>query len=383
MKKFFPFALVLLLTSGFFGPASAQNQKPPEGEVWTAIDVAEWIFNGFSETDIAERLSARQGFDRAAALAKGKTDGQIIAYLANGAGKSANPPDKNKAARHKADGDRFTQESQYKKAAGEYSLAMAHSQGDYAPYKARGDVYKQYLQAGFSPAPRSNADEARNALVDKIRKFLCQSIYSDYKKSVEIIDEAIHKSIADMNAIKFRMEQKAPNYETEGQASPIRSRTAQEIRDMRQMKIWSQIQVRAKQAQAKMKNAIAEYNLVCGKEDAARREAIRNEKEMKREKKWVKYAEMEENSFFYDGPGIVKSGGSLEVWTRHENSNDEAAFRAVHLRLDCPKNAIGILESSTYDEMGELIADTRHEKAVMTHIFPGSWEAMLFKEVCR
>jgi hypothetical protein len=132
-----------------------------------------------------------------------------------------------------------------------------------------------------------------------------------------------------------------------------------------------------------MKNAVADYRLACGKEDAARREAVRNEKEMKRDKKWIKYAETEEASFFYDGPGVVKSGGVLEVWTRRENANDETAYHAVHLRLDCPKNAVGTLESSSYDEMGELVAALRHENVTMTGIFPGSWEARLAKEVCR
>lgn len=383
MKNFFPLVSILVLAAGFLGPASAQSQNPSADEVWTAIDVAEWIFSGSSDTDIAARLSSRRGFDRTAALNKGKTDGQVIAYLINGPGKSETPADKNKSVRHKADGDRYLLEGQYKKAAKEYSSAIAYSQGDYTPHKLRGDAYKHYLKAEFSPATGGTADEGKNALLDKTRKFLCQSIYADYKIASEIVDEAIRRNIAEINAIKFRMEQRAPNYETEGQASPTRSRTAQDIKDMRHLRALSQMQGVANQAQVKMKNAVADYKLVCGKEDAARRESIRNEKEAKREKKWVKYAEAEEASFFYDRSGVVKSGGSLDVWTRRENSNDETAFHAAHVRVDCPKNVIGILESSSYDEMGELVASTRHENATMTHIFPGSWEATLFKQVCR
>jgi hypothetical protein len=383
MKKYFPFVWALFLVAGFFTPSAAQNQKPPEGEVWTAIDVAEWILSGSSEVDIAGRLSSRRGFDRAAALNKGKTDAQIIAYLIAGGGTSENPADRNQGVRHKANGDRYFQEGQPKKAAQEYSLAAAYSQGDYAPYKSRGDVYRQYLVANLAPSPGGAADEAQNALLDKTRKFLCRSVYVDYKKAAEMIDETIRKNIAAINAMKFRMEQKAPNYDKESQASPTRSRTAQEIRDMRQMKTLSQTQVMANQAQIKMKNAVADYKLACGKEDAARRESLRNEREAKREKQWVKFAETGEDSFFYDRPGVVKSGRVLEVWTRRENANDETAFQAVHLRLDCPQNAVGTLESSSYDEMGELVAALRHENVTMTGLFPGSWEAMLAKEVCR
>ena len=106
---------------------------------------------------------------------------------------------------------------------------IAYSKEDYTPYKLRGDTYKQYLTAEFSPLSGSSSDEAKKILLNKTRALLCKSIYSDYRKSIEIIDEVIRKNIADINMIKFRMEQRTPNYETDDKASPSRSRTAQDI----------------------------------------------------------------------------------------------------------------------------------------------------------
>lgn len=382
MKKLFWVVLVLMLTIVFSGVVCAQNEKKPVDEVLTAIDVAELINRGSSDADIAELLASQRGFDRVAARNKGKTDEQIIAYLLTNTKKS-DIADRNKSIRHKADGDKYSLEAQYKRAAREYTSAVACSREDYTPYKLRGDAYKKYLTAEFSPLTGTGADEGKNALLGKTRALLCRSIYADYRKATEIIDEAIRKNIAEINAIKFRMEQRSPNYEADDKASPSRSRTAQDIKDMRHLRTLSQTQGIANQAKNKMKMAISDYKLACEKEDGARREFIKRERENKREKKWAKYIETEEFSYFYDKSGSSKVDENLEVWTLRENMNDETSYDLSKLRINCGKSASATLESIKYDEMGEEVSKIQNDNVIMSKIFPGSMEERLFKEVCK
>jgi hypothetical protein len=383
MNKLFFSVPVLALAFGFFGLAQAQNEKPAVDEVLTAIDVAELISRGSSEPDIVNLLSSRQKFDAASARNKGKTDEQIIAYLIDNQDRSKKGNDRNQSIRHRTDGDKYFLEAQYKKAAKEYASAIAFSKEDYTPYKLRGDAYKKYLTAEFSQSPGTKADEAKNDLLKKTRVLLCRSIYSDYTKATEIIDEAIRKNIAEINAIKFRMEQRSPNYEAEDKASPSRSRTAQEIKDMRHYRTLTQIQGIANQAKSKMKMAVADYKLACEKEDAARREFIKTERENKREKKWARYIETEEFSYFYDKAGIARVDDNLEVWTRRENMNDEASADVSKIRINCGKSSSATLYTMKYDEMGEEVSKVQNDNLIMSKIFPGSMEERLFKEVCK
>ena len=381
MKKCFLVASVLVLTVGFFGHAQAQNEKSAVDELMTAIDVADLINRGSRDTDIAESLSSQRGFDRASARNKGKTDEQIITYLITNT--SEKIIDKNKSIRHKTDGDKYYLEAQYKKAGKEYSLAIAYSKGDYTPYKLRGDTYRQYLTTEFSPLPGTSSDAGKNVYLNKTRTLLCKSIYSDYRKSIEIIDEVIRKNIADINMIKFRMEQRIPNYETNDKASPSRSRTAQDIKNMRQFNTLSQVQRVANQAKNKMEKAVSDYKLVCEKEDAAWREFIKMERENKREKKWAKYIETEEMSYFYDKSNIAKSDDNLEVWTRRENMNDEMSYDAAKVRINCGKSTSATTDFMKYNEMGDIVSEIHHDNVIMTKVFPGAMEERLLKEVCK
>ena len=322
MRNWFFAVAVLALTVGFSGLAQAQNEKNPDDEVLTAIDVAELINRGSGDADIAELLSSQQGFDRVAARNKGKTDEQIIAYLLTNTKNFDKVIDKSKSIKHRTEGDKYYQESQYRKAAKEYSLVITYSKEDYTPHKLRGDTYKRYLTAELSPSSGSSSDEAKKVLLDKTRALLCLSIYSDYRKSMEIIDDVILKNISDMNMIKFRMEERA----SESRASPPRIRTAQDNKDIRQLRTLSRVQREANQADIKMKMAISDYKLVCGKEDAARREFLKGERENKREKKWIKYIETEEMSHFYDKSSVAQSEENFEVWARRENMHDEMSY---------------------------------------------------------
>lgn len=383
MKKLFWIVSVFVLTVGSFGLTRAQNEKPAGDEVLTAIDVADLIKRGSSDTDIAELLSSQRGFDRVSARNKGRTDEQIIAYLLTSTKESENLFDKNKSIRHKADGDKYSVKAQYKKAAKEYSLAIMYSKEDYAPHKLRGDTYKQYLTTAFPPLPGSGSDEAKNILLNKARALLCKSIYSDYRKSIEIIHDTIQKNISDINAIKFRMEQKARNTESDSKASPSRSRTAQDIKDMRQLRVIFNLQRVASQAQIKMKKAMSDYKFVCGKEDAARREFIKNERENKREKKWVRYMETDEALHFYDKSSITKSDENLTVWTRRENMDDEMSYDAARVGINCGKGTTGIIDSLKYDELGDLVSKIHNDDVIMSKVFPGAMEERLLKEVCK
>jgi hypothetical protein len=365
------------------GLAQAQNEKSAVDELITAIDVADLINRGSSDADIAELLSSQRGFDRASARNKGKTDEQIITYLITNTKIFENLTDKNKSIKHKTDGDKYSLEAQYKKAAKEYSLAIAYSKGDYTPHKLRGDAYRQYLTTEFSSSPGSSSDEAKNILLKKTRTLLCKSIYSDYRKSIEIIDEVIRKNIADINMIKFRMEQRIPNYETNDKASPSRSRTAQDIKNMRQFNTLSQVQRVANQAKNKMEKAVSDYKLVCEKEDAAWREFIKMERENKREKKWAKYIETEEMSYFYDKSNIAKSDDNLEVWTRRENMNDEMSYDAAKVRINCGKSTSATTDFMKYNEMGDIVSEIHNDNVIMTKVFPGAMEERLLKEVCK
>ena len=383
MKKFIFFVSVLALAFGFSGLAQAQNEKPAVDEVLTAIDVAELISRGSSESDIVKLLSSRQKFDAVSARNKGKTDEQIIAYLVANQDRSKKGNDRNQSIRHRTDGDKYFLEAQYKKAVKEYSSAIEFSKEDYLPYKSRGDAYKKYLAAEFSPLAENKTDEAINNLLKKTRKLFCGSIYSDYTKATEIVDEAIRKNIAEINAIKFRMEQRNPNYGADDKASPSRSRTAQDIKDMRHLRTLGQTQGIANQAKNKMKMAVADYKLVCEKEDAARREFIKGERESKREKKWTRYIETEEFSYFYDKPGTARVDENLEVWTRRENMNDEASADVSRVRINCKNSAYAIMDIIKYDEMGEEVSKVHTDNIIMSKIFPGSMEERLFNEVCK
>jgi len=382
MKKMFQFVFVLVLAAGLFEPAHAQNETLHVGEILTAIDVVDLLNGGSSEADIAKTLSGQGNFDREGAIGKGKTDKQIIKYLITG---SINPGssiegssiDNSKSTPHKFEGDKYFKETKYDKAATEYTLAIKKSKDNQTLYKLRGDSYRQYLLSKF-PTSGSTKDEIKHSS----RSLLCGAMYSDYKKALEINNKAIQNNNSSIKLLEYQMSNKELAIVNKGDVAPYHNRAAGNILGMREMDRLYRLQRSANHFNLNIKKAISDYKLVCSEEDAALRKSLIIEKDNKRDKKWIKYEDRGETSYFYDKSGIEKSKGNLTIWTRNERNDDEQANDVARVRINCKKRIIGTIEDSSYDETGNLLKKQHVDNVTMKTVMPGTITEKLFKEVC-
>lgn len=386
MKKLIIAALLTtcLLVPAIDANAQTSSMKQPQAEdILTAIDVADLISSGTGDSDIAKALSLQWGFDRQAALKKGNTDEQIIKYLIT-KGKSAKKSiDDKKAQQLNSQGDIFYKASQFEKAAKEYTRAINCSENKYGPYKFRADAYKQVLTAKWNPALQSNASEARQPLFDKSRTLLCYATYSDYATARKINDNFLAKASSEITVLKARLEEQRMKYQVNRKDTLSREIRARNVLDVRQLTYLSRLQEDVIQANITIDKAISDYKLICQtKEDMARLEAKKSEKDKIRDKKWVKYGEKEETSYFYDRSSIADSKNDRNVWTRHEDINDDKAYDAVLVRMNCKIKTVGTVEMLSYDEMGNSASEKR-ENVIMREVMKGAIEEELLQKACK
>lgn len=295
MKRIILFTFVLV---NMFMPGFAVNAETPdaaplqkdkgyiaagENEILTAIDVVALMQRGSSDADIAKLLSDQRSYDRVSALKKGSTDEQIIKYLLSDPTKKT--IDDRESMQHKTEGDKYFNKSQYDEAAKEYTLAIRYADDKYEPHKLRADAYKQYLVTKLNPFSGSDSDKTRQDLIDQSRALLCYAIYADYTKAAKINDKTLSDIILESNVLKNKMAKEKMDYDTNINVDPYYYKSAQKVHNMRRLRGLRQLQVTASIADADIKKALLDYKLVCGKEDAAREELIRIEKDKRRDKK--------------------------------------------------------------------------------------------------
>jgi hypothetical protein len=379
MDKLLMVVTAMLLVTALSGPVHAGEGSIPAREVLSAIDVADLIKSGAADADIAKALSRQHGFDRESALKNGQTDQQIITGLITGAYASKKPVDMNNSIRHKFEADRLYKGSQYEKAASEYTLAIITSEDNVALYKSRGDSYRQYLA---TKKPASFKDEAQAAQLDRSRKVICSSIYSDYKNALKKNNETLQALESRLIILKADMSSKKMPDQARGNVAPYHYRAAGNIQGMREMDRLYRSQRAARRNELDLKKAMGEYKQVCGKEYAELRKSIMIEKDRKREKRWVPYAIVEEAGHYYDKSSLEKAKDELNVWTLFENIAGEQTDVVALIRMNCNKKTMATIESATYDEFGKLIKKGRHD-AALKKVLPGTIDEKLIKEVCR
>jgi hypothetical protein len=365
-------------------PPQAAKSAPTSGagEILTAIDVAALILGGSTDADIAKSLSGQRGFDRETALTKGITDAQITRYLIIHKNPSDPVSDSNQALLRKVDGDSYYHKKEYDKAAREYTLAARHSAGKFEPYKLRADSYKQYLQTELNSASGSSSAKANPALLEKSRMLLCLAVNADYAKARTLNNQTLSDTVVKMNALRSRMSSGQGQYDATVKVDPTYHKSARQKIDMRQLRLLEN-QVRAcKHDDTLITAAMSDSKQVCGQEDAARRQLVKTEREKARDKKWVRYGEKEEASYFYDKAGMTRSKDYLTVGTRVENNDNEKAYDTAKLRINCMSNTLGIIDRQSYDAIGNLASELHEKNPADKKVVKGSMEEMLLKEVC-
>ena len=294
----FTFMVAGMVMSGFAVNAEMPGAAPPqkekaalvsgENEILTAIDVVDLMQRGSSDADIAKLLSDQSGYDRASALKKGKTDEQIIkSLIANPTKKTI---DSKVSVKHKIEGDKYYRESQYDKAAKEYTLAIQYSDNKYEPYKLRADTYKQYLKTKLSPVSGSSTEKGRQDLFYQSKRLLCSSIYEDYSEAIRLNDKTVSDIVLELNVLKNKMSKQTIIYEEDSKVAASRYRGGQNIHDTRRLQRLYQLHIAAQTANKAIRKtideAISDYKLVCeAKEDAAHQELKKMETDIKKDKK--------------------------------------------------------------------------------------------------
>jgi len=380
MKKLFPIFVVLAFVAGLSHTARAENVTIKSEEILTAIDVTALMEKGASSTEIANTLAKQWNIDRKAPPLKGKSDEQVIYYLLANPKFSTKVVDKGKYITYEAEGETYLKQRLYDKAAQKFSLAMIYSAPNHSLYKSRGDSYKLYLTTNFPPTASNAQDEAKRAIFDKNRKFLCNSIHSDYLTASKLVEKSIQDGVFEMNRLRNRMvelkEGNDPNVQ-------YKKKSAENIIGMRLMQRTQYKYNSAKHAAITITKALADYRIVCAKEEAERRDLIKRERNSSRDGKWVQYSEKAEASYFYDKSNLLSSRGSSTTWLRIEKTDDEKSYDLTKVRLDCAKKTISTLESSRYDETGRRVYNKHSEKILAKKILRGSSEELLLGTVCK
>jgi hypothetical protein len=380
MKKILPILLVLTCMAGLSQTARAENKIIKSKETLTAIDVTTLMEKGASSAEIADTLAKQWNLDRATPPLKGKTDEQVIYYLLANPEFSTKAVDKGKFITYKAEGETYLKNLLYDKAAEKFSLAMIYSEPNHDLYKLRGDSYTRYLTTNYPPASSGTQDEAKQGMLDNKRKLLCNNIYSDYLTASRLADKKIQDNITELNMLRNRMvelkEGNDPNVQ-------YKKKSAENIIGMRLMQRTQYKYNSAKHANITIKKALANYKVICSKEDAERRDLIRLERDKTRDRKWVKYGEKDESAFFYNKSNLLKSKGSSTAWLRIENTEDVTSHVLVKVKLDCTKRTLGTIEYSLFDETGTLTSKKQPEKILAEKILPGSSEELLLGKICK
>lgn len=372
---------IFLAPSLLILPMYAGAQPLSVNEILTAIDVINLMNDGANNADIAKALSLQWGFDREAALGKGVTDEMIIKYLIGNRKSGKNIADDNKSRQHKSAGDQYAKESQYNKAAKEFTLAIMYSEGRYAPYLWRADVYKKLLNSRVEPATGIDSGAARRPLSNQSRIFLCDAAYSDIATARKINSKNLTKIVSEIQTLATRLNEQDRTYPADSKVAPSRYVGGRNIHDMRKLDKLYQSQIIARQASVEIGMTLSDYKSVCEmKEDAARLEEKKIEKDIRRDKKWVKYGERDETSYFYDQLGIEKSKDTMKAWIRQENIHDDKAYDTAHLDINCRTKTIITTEVQSHDEMGDSVSDLYNFSKIVA---PNTPEAMLFKELCK
>jgi len=380
MMRQFSIFLVLALCAGLSGQVRAEQEKPQSKQILSATEVAALMEKGQSDADIAKKLSEQQGVDRSSPLLKGKTDEQVTVYLLTRPKSSGKVVDKGKIIKHKAEGETYYKGLQYDKAANEFSLAISYASDNYELYKLRGDSYKQYLMTTLSPSSPAGQDVAKRALFDRKRTLICDSIYADYRMALDLADKSIQNGVTEMNKLRDRMVELK---EDKDPSTQYKKKSAENIISMRLMQRILYQQRAAKQAGITIKKAVDDYKTVCAKEDTARRDVIRLQRDKTRDRKWIKYGEKDETTYFYDKSNLSKSKEGITVLYRKETTDDDTSYDLVKAKVDCKKRTLSILDSSRYDETGKLVGKKQHDAKSIKNVVPGSTDEMLLAITCK
>jgi hypothetical protein len=384
MAKLVYALLILGLTGFYFVPSQAEQEKgsTKQQDVMSAIEVAGLINKGKSDSEVAILLSKQFGFDREAALKKGDTDRQIILKLLSGTDAAVKKLDKNQSITHKFDGDKLYRESRFEKAAKEYSLAINASADSASLFKSRGDSYKNYLTGAAPTASKAPKNAPLDELSKPSREVLCNSIYSDYKNAIKANNVTLRDIESKLIILNDNMTNRRTADLVKGEVAPFHYRAAGNIHGMREMDSLYRTQRTAKQTEIGIRKSIGEFKQVCSTEYASIRESLSREKDRKRDSKWVPFGKTADSVYFYDKSSIVKNKEIKNVKTLTENPAGEQADVVSLVNVNCEKKTAGIIETSTYDELGIVIQNKRYD-AAMKKVVPGSSDEKLLTEICK
>ena len=164
---------------------------------------------------------------------------------------------------HENEGDKQYRESQYGKAAKEYTLAIEYSGQNPAPYKLRADTYKQYLKTNIITAAKSGSDNAKSAHMDRSKALLCYAIQFDYTQAYDLNQKALAAINADTYLLSNKMNQDITNYEQDSKVTPYHIKSAEKTHDERRLRNLYQSQRAAIQAGNSIKAAMKDYEVLC------------------------------------------------------------------------------------------------------------------------
>ncbi|MDD2338276.1 MAG: hypothetical protein PHD01_17100 [Geobacteraceae bacterium] len=263
-------------------------------------------------------------------------------------------PDLGKTVVHKAQGDTDLKGGQYERAATEYSLAINFSNNDYQPYKSRADSYTEYLKAKQATSQKAGTEEDKPGLSEKTRSLLCNSIYNDndYHFASILNNRQVQSGILEMDRLRDRMQELRDNPDP---SVDYKRKSYENILNMRLLQQVYYRQREAYQAGVNLRKAQTEYNTVCTDEEANRKNLVRLARNTTRDKKWVKFGEKEDESYFYDKSNLLKSKGKVTVMFLKENTYDEKSYQLTKLSLDCTKKTYTTLEYFGYDGDGKQV----------------------------
>lgn len=381
------FSVVLALTLAVWLPlgASAADEKVKVVKILTAIDVATLIENGASNADIVRILSEQRGVDPAAPALKGKSEQQKILLLLNLPEPAKKDADKGKTSAHRTAGEDSFKKKDYAKAAQEFSLATKYMVDNLDIYKhelfkLRGDSYKELLRSGLSPSTPEGQEESKKPFFDQKRVLLCGAVYADYRTASVLLDKSIRDGITEVEARNVRMKELK---EGKDPTLQFKTKSNEYINIMRDMRRILYRQSSAKSAAKHLKLALEDYGKVCPAEEQARRDLVREARDKSRDRKWVKYGEIDDASYFYDKASLKKTKDGVTVWSRKETFDDDTSHDLLKLRLDCGKKKSRILETAGYGTDGKQTSKKEYKKPVEKTVVPGTPEVLLMDSICR
>ena len=161
---------------------------------------------------------------------------------------------------HENEGDKQYRAFQYGKAAKEYTLAIEYAGENSGLYKLRADVYMQYLKTNLTAAAKGGSTEAKRAIFDQSKALLCHAIQFDYARADDLNQKALAAIIKDTLAASTTINER----DSDVTPYPIKSaQKAHELRRLRYMSESKRAEKDAIQADANIKAAIRDYEIVC------------------------------------------------------------------------------------------------------------------------